>query len=67
MLINVFQILYIHLLDKMNTRNVDMKCRIIIVELKIEVMPLVPHKKIMQSRHRINVSKHGIQKNYKEV
>ena len=36
MLINVFQILYTNLLDNLNIRNVDMKCRIIIVELKKE-------------------------------
>jgi transposase len=46
----------------MNTRNIDIKCRIIIVELKKEGHTTGSIKEIMESRHGINVSKRGIQK-----
>jgi len=54
--------IYIYLLDKMNTRKIDMKCRIIIVELIKEGHATASIQEIMLSRHGINVSKHGMQK-----
>jgi len=39
----------------MNTRNVNVKCRIIIVELKIESHATGSIQKIVQNRHGINV------------
>ena len=44
------------------TRKIDMKCRIIIVELNKEGHTTASIQEIMLSRHGINVSKHGIQK-----
>ena len=52
----------IHLLDKMNTRKIDMKYRIIIVELIREGHATASIQEIMLTRHGINVSKHGLQK-----
>ena len=46
----------------MNIRKIDMKCRIIIVELNKEDHATASIQEIMLSRHGINVSKHGIQK-----
>ena len=53
---------YIHLLGKMNTRKIDMQCRIIIVELNKEGHATASIQEIMLSWHGINVSKHAIQK-----
>jgi len=43
-------------------RNVDLTNRAIIVELNKQVYTTASIKQIMQSRHEIIVSKHGIQK-----
>jgi len=57
MLINVFQILYIHLLDKTNIRNADMKCQIIIVELKKEGHATNSIQKNIHARNSSHVPK----------
>ena len=46
----------------MKNRNVDIKCRIIIVELMKEGYATCSIKEIMQTRHGINISKCSIQK-----
>ena len=46
----------------MNTRKIDMKCRIIIVELIKEGHATASIQEIMLSRHGINASKHAYRK-----
>lgn len=46
----------------MENRNIDMRCRIIIVELMKEGYATGSIKEIMKSRHGVEVSKRGIQK-----
>ena len=50
----------------MTRRNVDLTNRAIIVELNKEGYTTASIKQIMQSKHKIIVSKRGIQKNIKK-